>query len=112
MNQNPGIFGRKIGFTQLFKEDGNIERVTVIETGPVTVLAHRTLEKDGYTALVLGLEERKEKHTKSPVAGQFASKREGSKGLYVAANTTPKRVVKELRCKPEFAAKYFFFNVM
>ncbi len=73
MNQNPGIFGRKIGCTQLFAEDGNVERVTVIETGAVTVLGHRTLEKDGYIALVLGLEERKEKHTNSPVKGQYAA---------------------------------------
>jgi large subunit ribosomal protein L3 len=112
MNQNPGIFGRKIGCTQLFAEDGNVERVTVIETGAVTVLGHRTLEKDGYTALILGLDERKEKHTTSPVKGQYESKREGSKGLFIEAKTTPKRTVKELRCKPDFAAKYTPGQVM
>jgi len=95
MNINPGIFGRKLGFTQIYDADGTVRRVSVIEAGPVTVLSKRTPEKDGYTALVLGFEERKEKHTTKPVAGFFKK-----------VNTTPKRVVKELRCSPEFAAKF------
>jgi large subunit ribosomal protein L3 len=101
MNQNPGIYGRKVGCTQLFGEDGNVHRVTVIQAGPVTVLSKRTPEKDGYSALVLGLEERKEKHTTKPLAGQFKK-----------LNATPKRVVKELRCSAEFAAKHEVGSVM
>ena len=95
MNKQPGIFGRKLGCTQLFTPDGTVQRVTVIEAGPVVVVGKRTPEKDGYSALILGFEERKEKHTKKPVAGYFKK-----------ANTTPKRVLKELRCEPDFAAKY------
>ena len=54
MNTQPGIFGRKLGNTQLFEQDGSVTRVTVIEAGPVTVVSKRTPEKDGYTALVYG----------------------------------------------------------
>src|SRR5690348_9094804 len=95
MNTQPGIFGRKLGFTQLFEEDGTVTRVTVIEAGPVAVLGKRTLEKDGYTALILGLGERHERHTTKPQAGFFKK-----------AGTTPKRVVRELRCDAEFASKW------
>ncbi len=101
MNQKPGIYGRKIGNTQLFTEDGTVQRVTVIEAGPVTVVGKRTPEKDGYSALILGLEERKEKHTTKPVAG-----------MYKKANVTAKRILKELRCLPDFAAKYEVGQVM
>ena len=95
MNTQPGIYGRKLGCTQIFETDGSVKRVTVIEAGPVVVVAKRTPEKDGYTALVLGFDERKEKHTSKPLAGYFKK-----------ANVTPKRLVKELRCEPEFAAKW------
>jgi large subunit ribosomal protein L3 len=95
MNTQPGIFGRKLGCTQIFEEDGTVTRVTVLEAGPVVVLAKRTPEKDGYTALVLGLGERKEKHTTKPAAGFFKK-----------VGTTPKRVVKELRCDADFASKW------
>ena len=95
MNLQPGIFGRKLGTTQLFEPDGSVTRVTVIEAGPVVVVGKRTLEKDGYIALILGLEERKERHTTKPLAGYFKK-----------ANTTPKRDVKELRCDAEFAGKW------
>ncbi len=95
MNTQPGIFGRKVGCTQIFEEDGTVTRVTVVEAGPVVVLAKRTPEKDGYTALVLGFEDRKEKHTKKPVAGFFKK-----------VGATPKRLVKELRCDADFASKW------
>jgi large subunit ribosomal protein L3 len=95
MNLQPGIFGRKLGTTQLFEQDGSVTRVTVIEAGPVVVVGKRTVEKDGYVALILGLEERKERHTTKPLAGYFKK-----------ANVTPKRIVKELRCDAEFAGKW------
>jgi large subunit ribosomal protein L3 len=95
MNLQPGIFGRKLGSTQLFEKDGSVARVTVIEAGPVTVLGKRTVEKDGYVALILGLGERKERHTNKPLAGYFKK-----------ANQAPKRDVKELRCNAEFAGKW------
>ena len=95
MNTQPGIFGKKLGCTQLFTDDGTVQRVTVIEAGPVVVVAKRSVEKDGYTALVLGFQEKNEKHTTKPVAG-----------YYKKANATPKRLLKELRCEPDFAAKF------
>lgn len=95
MNTQPGIFGRKVGSTQLFEEDGTVTRVTVIKAGPAVVVGKRTLEKDGYTALVLGIEERGAKHTSKPLAGYFKK-----------ASSSPKRVVKELRCTGEFAAQW------
>jgi large subunit ribosomal protein L3 len=94
MNQHPGTLGRKLGMTQLFNSDGTVDRVTVIEAACV-VVGKRTLEKDGYSALILGLDERKEKHTTKPAAGMFKK-----------ANVTPKRIVRELRCSTEFAAGF------
>ena len=95
MNTKPGVYGRKLGFTQFFTEDGSVKRVTVVEAGPLTVVAKRTKEKDGYVALVVGLGERKEKHTTKPLAG-----------FYKKANMTPKRTMKEIRCSEEFAGKF------
>ena len=91
MNTQPGTLGRKLGCTQIFEQDGTVTRVTVIEAGPVVVVGKRTLEKNGYTALILGFEDRKAKHTSKPLAGFFKK-----------ANVPAKRVVQELRCEPEF----------
>jgi large subunit ribosomal protein L3 len=101
MNKQPGIYGRKLGMTQVFTADGTVERVTVIEAGPVTVVGKRTKEKDGYVALIVGLEERTAKHTSKPLAG-----------TYKKANVTPKRVMRELRTSDEFVAKYEVGQVM
>ena len=105
MNQKPGVFGYKLGNTQIFREDGSVQRVTVIEAGPITVLGKRTPEKDGYSALIFGLTERKPKHTSKARAGQYA-KKEGKKALFADANTTPKRVVREIRVPADYAAKF------
>jgi large subunit ribosomal protein L3 len=94
MNQHPGIIGTKIGMTQLFDEKGEIVRCTVVQGGCV-VLGKRTLEKDGYSALVLGLGNRKEKNTPKPVLGALKK-----------ANQTPKRWVRELRASAEHVAKF------
>ena len=55
------LLGKKIGMTQLFGEDGRIDRVTVIEAGPCHVTAIRTQERDGYEAVQLAFGETKEK---------------------------------------------------
>ena len=55
-----GILGKKIGMTQIF-EDGKFVPVTVVEAGPNFVLQKKTEEKDGYVALQLGFDEKKEK---------------------------------------------------
>ena len=55
------LLGKKIGMTQLFGEDGRVERVTVIQAGPCHVTAIRTLDRDGYEAVQLAFGEVKEK---------------------------------------------------
>ena len=55
------LLGRKIGMTQVFQEDGRLERVTVVEAGPCPVTAIRTFDRDGYEAVQLAFGEVKEK---------------------------------------------------
>jgi len=50
-----GLIGKKIGMTQLFREDGRVTPVTVLQAGPCVVVQCRTKDKDGYEALQLGL---------------------------------------------------------
>ena len=80
-----GILAKKIGMTQIF-EDGKLIPVTVVEAGPNFVLQKKTVENDGYTALQLGFDEKKEKNTTKPVMGIFKK-----------AGVNPQRFVKELR---------------
>ena len=58
----PAILAKKLGMTQLFLEDGKVERVTVLEAGPCPVTAIRTFERDGYEAVQLAFGATKEKH--------------------------------------------------
>lgn len=80
-----GILAKKIGMTQIF-EDGKFIPVTVVEAGPNFVLQKKTVESDGYTALQLGFDEKKEKNTTKPVMGIFKK-----------AGVNPQRFIKELR---------------
>src|ERR671921_616837 len=56
------ILAKKLGMTQLFLEDGRVERVTVLEAGPCPVTAIRTFDRDGYEAVQLAFGATKEKH--------------------------------------------------
>ncbi|MBA2261563.1 MAG: 50S ribosomal protein L3 [Solirubrobacterales bacterium] len=56
------ILARKLGMTQVFQEDGRVERVTVLEAGPCPVTGIRTLERDGYEAVQLAFGASREKH--------------------------------------------------
>ena len=94
MNQHPGVIGRKLGMTQVFAEDGTVVPCTVVEASSV-IVAKRTAEKDGYSALVLGMGDMKETRANKPLAGQ-----------YKKANVAPKAMLRELRCTPEFAAGF------
>ena len=67
----PGLLGKKIGMTSVFSADGKNVPCTVIEVGPCVVTQVKTVEKDGYAAVQLGFEEKKEKHTSNPMAGHF-----------------------------------------
>lgn len=92
MNQHPGVIGRKLGMTQVFAEDGTVIPCTVVEAACV-VVGKRTVEKDGYSAVVLGIGDRPEQKTNKALAGAFKK-----------ANVTPKATLRELRVTPEYAA--------
>ncbi|MFT3740370.1 MAG: 50S ribosomal protein L3 [Breznakibacter sp.] len=82
----PGIIGKKIGMTSVFSADGKNVPCTVIEAGPCVVTQVRTLENDGYEAVQLAFDDKKEKNTTQPLIGHFKK-----------AGTTPKRKVVELK---------------
>ena len=65
------ILAKKIGMTQLFQEDGKVERVTVLEAGPCPVTAIRDEERDGYRAVQLAFGQTKEKHLSKPELGHL-----------------------------------------
>ena len=67
----PGLLGKKIGMTSVFSADGKNMPCTVIEVGPCVVTQIKTLEKDGYEAIQLGFQEKKDKYTTKPEAGHF-----------------------------------------
>ncbi len=67
-----GLITKKVGMTRMFAEDGRSVPVTVLESKDCRVIAHRTMDKEGYTALQIGLGEAKEKHISKPVLGHFA----------------------------------------
>jgi large subunit ribosomal protein L3 len=65
------ILAKKIGMTQVFQEDGKVERVTVLEAGPCPVTAIRHQERDGYVAVQLAFNQTKEKHLSKPELGHL-----------------------------------------
>ena len=86
-----GILGKKLGMTQIFREDGSIVPATVIQAGPCYVVQKKTNEKEGYTAIQLGFEEvKKVNRINKPLVGHFKK-----------ANIPPTRILKEFRVGPE-----------
>jgi len=79
-----GIIGKKIGMTSIFDASGKNVPCTVIEAGPCVVTQVKTLDKDGYDAIQLGFEDKKEKHTTNALMGHFKK-----------AGTTPKKMLAE-----------------
>ena len=67
----PGLLGKKIGMTSVFSADGKNVPCTVIEAGPCVVTQIKTVERDGYEAVQVGFQEKKEKHTTRPESGHF-----------------------------------------
>ena len=65
----PGIIGRKLGMTQIFRDDGRVEAVTALEAGPCSVVQIKTVAKEGYNAVQLGFGEAK--RLKSPQRGHL-----------------------------------------
>jgi large subunit ribosomal protein L3 len=68
----PALLGRKLGMTQVFAEDGTVERVSVVEAGPCHVTAIRTPDRDGYEAVQLGFGEVKERRLTKAQRGHLA----------------------------------------
>ena len=85
-----GVIAKKLGMTRLFMDDGRQVPVTVLQLDTLQVIAQRTAEKDGYTAVQLGAGAAKAKRTTAAMRGHFAK-----------ANVAPKRKVTEFRVSPE-----------
>ncbi len=81
-----GIIGKKVGMTSMYNAEGKNIPCTVIEAGPCVVTQVKTVEKDGYEAIQLAYDEKKEKNTSKPMKGHFAK-----------AGTTPKRKLVEFK---------------
>ena len=79
-----GLIGKKIGMTSVYDASGKIVPCTVIEAGPCVVTQVKTVDKDGYDAIQLGFDEKKEKRTNKSLQGHFAK-----------AGTSPKKILKE-----------------
>ena len=80
-----GILGRKIGMTQLFGDDGAIMPATVIKAGPCVVVQRKTVERDGYAAVQLGLVDDAPAGANRPIAGHYRK-----------ANVPPTRIRREV----------------
>lgn len=72
------ILAKKLGMTQLFMDDGRVERVTVLEAGPCPVTAVRSNDDDGYDAVQLAFGETKEKHLSKPELGHLKAAKAGA----------------------------------
>ena len=66
-----GLMAKKVGMTQVFDETGSLVPVTVVRVDPNVVIAQKTEEKDGYKAVILGVDELKKSRVSKPYAGQF-----------------------------------------
>jgi large subunit ribosomal protein L3 len=80
-----GLFAKKVGMTQVFDEAGNMVPVTVMRVDPNVVIANKTEEKDGYKAVVVGIDDEKKSRVTKPYEGQFPE------------GIAPKKQLKELR---------------
>ena len=84
--ERKGILGRKLGMTQVFSKDGKLIPVTVVEVEPNVVTQIKTVETDGYEAIQLAFDAKREKLSNKAEKGHLAK-----------ANTAPKRFLKEIR---------------
>jgi large subunit ribosomal protein L3 len=90
MSMRSGVIAKKLGMTRLFLEDGKQVPVTVLLLDNLQVVAQRTADRDGYTAVQLGAGAAKAKRVTAPMRGHFA-----------IANVAPKRKLAEFRVSPE-----------
>ena len=85
------ILGKKVGMTQIFKEDGAMIPVTVVEAGPCVVTQVKTVESDGYEAVQVAFGDVRESLLTKPAAGQFKK-----------AGLAVKKYLREFRTAEEF----------
>ncbi|MEE4176164.1 MAG: 50S ribosomal protein L3 [Bacteroides sp.] len=91
-----GIIGKKIGMTSIFDASGKNVPCTVIEAGPCVITQIKTKEKDGYDAIQMAFDDKKEKNTTKALKGHFAK-----------AGTTPKKYIAEFtRFEKEHQKKF------
>ena len=81
-----GILGKKVGMTQIFTESGELIPVTVIEATPNVVLQVKSVATDGYDAVQVGYQDKREVLSNKPAKGHVAK-----------ANTAPKRFIREFK---------------
>ncbi len=86
------IIGKKVGMTRVFRENGDFVAVSVIEAGPCPVTALKTEEKDGYKAVQVGFDDKREKLFNKPLLGHFKK-----------AGVPPRRYLREVRQENEIA---------
>ena len=96
MSLKMGLLGRKIGMTQVFHDDGSALGVTAVSVGPCVVVAKRTEDKHGYSALQLGFEEKTVRAVTRPESGYFKK----------ANIEKPLRHLREVRLDPKDVEKY------
>ena len=95
MAMRMGIIGKKVGMTQVFAEDGERIPVTVIQTGPCVVVGKRTPDKNGYSALQVGFEERPARLVNQP-----------NNGFFKKAGVKPQKYVREIRLPESELGKF------
>ncbi len=90
-----GILAKKVGMTQIFDEDGRVVPVTVVEAGPCVVVQRKSVGRDGYEAVQIGLVEKTpRRHAPQPIVGHFA-----------AAGVPPTRLLAEVPVDADDEAK-------
>ncbi len=106
------LLGRKLGMTQLFDQDGNVARVTLIQAGPCVVTQVKTAEKDGYDAVQIGFEEAK--HQAKPQEGHLKAAGANSRVLREvrvrdgrATAATEREEISGMKVGDTFAANVF-----
>jgi large subunit ribosomal protein L3 len=99
MNESMGLLGRKVGMTQIFNTDGTVLPVTVVETGPCTVLQVKTAAgNDGYNAIQLGFDSKRDSITTKADRGH--AKKAGGEEAKVS------RFIAEIRVSADAAAAH------
>jgi len=99
-----GLIGRKLGMTQIFAADGASVPVTVIEAGPCVVIQKKTEETDGYNAIQLGFDRKRQKNVTKPLQGHFAK---ADRGFFRVLREFKTQAAVELEPGQELTASIF-----